>query len=185
MSLEENVLVIKNSEINFDSHIAKVPNFPKKGIIFYDISPILENPYVLKSSIDALCQKAEPFEPELVAGVDARGFLFATPLAYKLNCGCVMIRKSNKLPGKLLSQDYDLEYGTAELSVQKERQLSGKRVLLIDDLIATGGSLAAAQTLINKAGGIICCALCVIELTGLKGRDKLNCPVISLQSYMF
>ena len=174
----------KNFEIDLDAHISKIPNFPKNGITFYDISPILEDAHLLKNLIDALCAKAMPFKPELIGGVDARGFLFATPLAYKLNCGSIMIRKSNKLPGDLITQNYELEYGSAELSIQKDRILSGKRVLLIDDLIATGGSLNAAQTLINKAGGMTCCALCVIELTELKGRDKLNCPVISLQSYM-
>ena len=166
-------------------HIARVPNFPKSGITFYDISPILENSHLLKNTIDALCKKAMPFKPELVAGIDARGFLFATPLAYKLNCGCIMIRKSNKLPGEVLTQSYDLEYGSGKLAVQKERHLYGKRVLIIDDLIATGGSLNAAQTLVEKLGGTVCCALSIIELTGLKGRDKLNCPVIALQSYLF
>ncbi len=177
-------MILKITEIDLDVHVAKIPNFPKKGITFYDISPILEDSYLLKHTIDALYEKAIPFEPELIVGIDARGFLFATPLAYKLNCGSVMIRKSNKLPGELLTQKYDLEYGSAELSIQKERQISGKRILLIDDLIATGGSLYAAQTLIKKLGGIICCTLCVIELTTLKGRDRLNSPVISLQSYI-
>ena len=96
-----------------------------------------------------------------------------------------MIRKSNKLPGEVFSQRYDLEYGTAELCIQSDRKLSGKRVLLVDDLIATGGSLNAAQSLINKAGGIVCGALCLIELTGLKGRDKMTCSVDALQSYEY
>lgn len=177
-------MIIKNSDIDLDIHIAKVPNFPKKGVTFYDIGPVLEEPHLLRHIIDILYEKAIPFEPELIGGIDARGFLFATPLAYKLNCGTIMIRKSNKLPGELLTQNYDLEYGSAELSIQKEREISGKRILLVDDLIATGGSLNAAQTLISKSGGTTCCALCIIELTELKGRDKLNCPVISLQSYM-
>ena len=178
-------MIKKISQINLDMHIAKVPNFPKNGITFYDISPILENSHLLKYTIDVLFEKAIPFKPELIAGIDARGFLFATPLAYKLNCGCIMIRKSNKLPGKVLTQSYNLEYDSAKLTVQKERQLSGKRILIVDDLIATGGSLNAAQTIVEKMGGTVCCALCIIELTGLKGREKLNCPVMSLQSYLF
>ena len=174
-----------NTEFNLDINIEKIPDFPKPGITFYDISPILEAPMLLKQTIDTLYNKARFFEPDLIGGIDARGFLLATPLAYKLNCGCVMIRKSNKLPGEVLTQNYDLEYGSAELSVQKNRNLSGKRLLLIDDLIATGGSLHAAQSLINKAGGSVCGALCLIELTELKGREKLDCPVDSLQSYLF
>ncbi len=173
-----------NSEFNLDINIAKIPNFPKPGITFYDISPILEAPKLLKQTIDTLCDKARYFEPDLIGGIDARGFLFATPLAYQLNYGCVMIRKPNKLPGEVLTQKYSLEYGSAELSIQKDRNVNGKRVLLMDDIIATGGSLRAAQTLVNKAGGVVCGALCLIELTGLKGREKLGCPVDALQSYL-
>ena len=174
-----------NAEINLDLNIAKIPDFPKPGITFYDIGPILEAPNLLKHTIDNLCHKAKSFEPDLIGGIDARGFLFATPIAYNLNCGSVMIRKSNKLPGEVITENYDLEYDSAELSIQKDRNLSGKRVLLMDDLIATGGSLNAAQSLVNKAGGSVCGALCLIELTGLKGRDKLDCPVDALQSYLF
>lgn len=172
-------------EFNLDAHIAKIPDFPKQGITFYDISPVLEEAQLLRQAIDVLCEKAKIFQPDLIGGIDARGFLFATPLAYHLNCGSVMIRKSNKLPGEVFSQSYDLEYGTAELCIQSDRKLSGKRVLLVDDLIATGGSLNAAQSLINKAGGIVCGALCLIELTGLKGRDKMTCSVDALQSYEY
>ena len=174
-----------NAEINLDLNIAKIPDFPKPGITFYDIGPILEAPNLLKHTIDSLCHKAKSFEPDLIGGLDARGFLFATPIAYNLNCGSVMIRKSNKLPGEVITENYDLEYDSAELSIQKDRNLSGKRVLLMDDLIATGGSLNAAQSLVNKAGGSVCGALCLIELTGLKGRDKLDCPVDALQSYLY
>ena len=172
-------------EFNLDAHIAKIPDFPKQGITFYDISPVLEEAQLLRQAIDVLCEKAKIFQPDLIGGIDARGFLFATPLAYHLNCGSVMIRKSYKLPGEVFSQSYDLEYGTAELCIQSDRKLSGKRVLLVDDLIATGGSLNAAQSLINKAGGIVCGALCLIELTGLKGRDKMTCSFDALQSYEY
>jgi len=98
-----------NSEFNLDINIAKIPNFPKPGITFYDISPILEAPKLFKQTIDTLCDKARYFEPDLIGGIDARGFLFATPLAYQLNYGCVMIRKPNKLPGEVLTQKYNLE----------------------------------------------------------------------------
>ena len=174
-----------NAEINLDLSIAKIAGFPKPGITFYDISPILEAPALLKRTIDTLCNRAKFFQPDLIGGIDARGFLFATPIAYNLSCGSVMIRKSNKLPGEVITEKYDLEYGSAELCIQKDRNLSGKRVLLFDDLIATGGSMNAAQSLVNKAGGSVCGALCLIELEGLKGREKLNCPVDALQSYLY
>ena len=173
-----------NADFNLDLNIAKIPGFPKPGITFYDISPILEAPDLLKQTIDALCYKAKSFQPDLIGGIDARGFLFAIPIAYNLNCGSVMIRKSNKLPGKVITENYNLEYGSGELCIQKDRNLFGKRVLLFDDLIATGGSLNAAQSLVNKAGGHVCGALCLIELEGLKGREKLDCPVDALQSYV-
>ena len=110
---------------------------------------------------------------------------FGIPIIFKKMNQPLMIRKSNKLPGKVLVQSYDLEYGSSELSIQTERQLSGKRILIIDDLIATGGSLNASQALIKKASGIVCGALCIIELTELKGREKLMCPIVSLQTYRF
>lgn len=176
---------MRNAEYNLDLNISKIADFPKPGITFYDISPILEASDLLKETVDILCTRAKTYEPDLIGGIDARGFLFATPIAYNLNCGCIMIRKSNKLPGDVITEHYELEYGSAELSIQKDRNLYGKRILLMDDLIATGGTLTAAQSLIKKAGGNLCGALCLIELTGLKGREKLDCPVDALQSYIY
>ena len=138
--------------------------------------------------IDALCKIATPLAPDVVAGIDARGFLFATPLALSMGCGAVMIRKAGKLPGKVIEKSYALEYGEARLSVQTSRDLKGKRILLVDDLLATGGTLSASVDLIEQAGGIIAGTACLIELTGLGGRALLaekNCPVVSLQSYEF
>jgi len=176
---------MKNAEFNLDLNIAKIPDFPKPGITFYDISPILEDPDLLKQTIDILCDRAKSFKPDLIGGIDARGFLFATPIAYNLTCGIIMIRKSKKLPGKIITENYDLEYGSGELCIQRNRNLAGKRVLLFDDLIATGGTLNAAHTLVKKAGGIVCGALCLIELKGLKGQQKLDCPVDALQCYSY
>ena len=173
------------SSFSIDPYISKTPGFPKKGITFYDISPVLENPVVLRKSIDLMSESTKGFQPDLIAGIDARGFLFATPLALELNCGTVMIRKAGKLPGKVFEETYNLEYGTACLSVQASHALTGKRVMLCDDLLATGGTLAAAAKLINRAGGILAAAVCIIELTGMKGRDKLPCDVVSLQRYEF
>lgn len=171
--------------VNLDPHISKTPGFPKPGITFYDIGPILEDGNVVKAAMAALTDIAAPFQPDVIAGVDARGFLFALPLAMSLDCGAVMIRKAGKLPGEVLEQSYALEYGEARLSLQTHRQLTDKRVVLCDDLLATGGTLAASAALIAKAGGILAGAVCIIELTGLAGRDRLDCPVAALQQYEF
>ena len=168
-----------------DPHISKTPGFPKDGITFYDISPALEDASVLKKLMRAMAEKTAVFKPDIIAGIDARGFLFALPLSLELNCGTVMVRKSGKLPGKVLEESYALEYGTARLSVQASRTIAGKRVVLCDDLLATGGTLSAAANLIRRAGGTVAGAVCVIELTGLKGREKLDCDVTALQTYEF
>lgn len=168
-----------------DPHISKTPGFPKDGITFYDISPALEDASVLKKLMQAMAEKTAVFKPDIIAGIDARGFLFALPLSLELNCGTVMVRKSGKLPGKVLEESYALEYGTARLSVQASRTIAGKRVVLCDDLLATGGTLSAAANLIRRAGGTVAGAVCVIELTGLKGREKLDCDVTALQTYEF
>ena len=109
------------SVFSLDPHISKTPGFPKEGITFYDISPALENAVVLRQLISRMAEVARRFEPDIIAGIDARGFLFAMPLALDLNCGTVMIRKAGKLPGKVLEESYALEYGTARLSLQSSR----------------------------------------------------------------
>lgn len=173
------------SSFLLDPYISKTPGFPKEGITFYDISPALEDATVLKQLMMAMAERAAVFKPDIIAGIDARGFLFALPLSLELNCGTVMVRKSGKLPGKVLEESYALEYGTARLSVQASRAIAGKRVVLCDDLLATGGTLSAAANLIRRAGGTLAGAVCVIELTGLKGRERLDCDVTALQTYEF
>ena len=140
---------------------------------------------MVREAMDALADLARPMKPDIIAGVDARGFLFALPLALALDCGVVMVRKAGKLPGELIEQSYALEYGEARLSIQASRQLLGKRVVLCDDLLATGGTLDASAKLIGQCGGILAGAVCVIELTGLNGRAQLDCPVAALQTYEF
>ena len=166
---------------NADPYISKTPGFPKEGITFYDISPILEDSAVIRQAMDALADLTRPMQPDIIAGVDARGFLFALPLAVELACGMVIVRKA----GELFEQSYALEYGEARLSIQASRQLRGKRVVLCDDLLATGGTLEASARLVEQCGGILAGAVCVIELTGLKGRGRLDCPVAALQTYEF
>ena len=168
-----------------DSHIGKTPDFPKPGITFYDVGPVFEDPNILKQAMAALVSATHPMKPDMIAGVDARGFLFALPLAMKLDCGAIMVRKSGKLPGQVIEKSYALEYGEARLALQTDRNVTGKRIVLCDDLLATGGTIAAAGQLITEVGGIMAGAVCMIELTGLKGRERLSFPVASLQQYEF
>ena len=170
---------------DLDNHISKTPGLPKEGITFYDISPALEDAEVLTQMMAEMVTKAEAFEPDIIAGIDARGFLFSMPLALAMGCGTVMIRKAGKLPGKVFEESYALEYGEVRLSIQASRAIQGRRVVLVDDLLATGGTLSAGAKLIEQAGGILAGAVCVIELTELKGRDRLDCDVAALQHYAY
>lgn len=170
---------------DLDPYIGKTPGFPKPGITFYDIGPVLEDKVVVKQALEALATITAPFQPDVIAGIDARGFLFALPLAMSLDCGTVMVRKSGKLPGEVFEQSYALEYGEARLSLQAHRQLAGKRVVLCDDLLATGGTLSAAAKLVQMAGGVVAGGVCMIELTGLGAREKFSFPIGVLQQYEF
>ncbi|MBT6415973.1 adenine phosphoribosyltransferase [Candidatus Puniceispirillum sp.] len=171
--------------LNLDPYISKTPGFPKQGITFYDISPALEDPVILKQANAALCELAAPMQPDLIAGIDARGFLFSVPIATHLDCGVLMIRKAGKLPGALYQSTYALEYDNATLALQHDRNVAGKNIVLCDDLLATGGTLSAAAKLVDMAGGHVTGAVCLIELTGLKARETLAFPVASLQTYEF
>ncbi len=164
-----------------ETFIGKVPNYPKQGILFYDISPMIFNENAFSSSVKLLCNQIKNYEFEYIAAIDARGFIFGSAMALKLNLGLTMIRKKNKLPGNTISIDYDLEYGndTLELNIDAKN----KKFLLIDDLLATGGTASAAENLIKKAGGTVTCFGAVIELLFLKGRNKLNTPVETLIKY--
>lgn len=164
-----------------ESFISKVPDYPKPGILFYDISTLLLNGSAFKSSVNHLEKLCSKYEFDLVAGIDARGFIFASTLAYQVNKGFVMIRKENKLPGKKVSYEYELEYGTDTLEINIDLKL--KKILLIDDLLATGGTANAAIKLIEKSGGYVTCFLALIELDFLHGRKKLETPVESLIHY--
>ncbi|MGA1207634.1 MAG: adenine phosphoribosyltransferase [Gammaproteobacteria bacterium] len=163
--------------------IKTYPDFPKPGILFYDIAPILEHPDHLKQTVEMLASTIDAWQPEVLVGIDSRGFLFATPVALSRGLGVVMIRKKGKLPGDVREASYALEYGEATLAVQRDRALAGKRVVLIDDLLATGGTLAAAETLLTQSGATVVGCVVLIELTDLKGRTRLTAPVKSLQTY--
>jgi adenine phosphoribosyltransferase len=167
------------------SVIRDIADFPKPGIIFKDITPILGNGQLFHSVIDHLADEAQKVNPTKVVGIDARGFLFGAAVAYKLGVGCVPVRKKGKLPFKTIGSSYQLEYGDAEVEMHVDAIAPGERVVLVDDLLATGGTSGAAVNLVQKIGGIVGAALFVIELTFLHGREKLppDVPVHSLVKF--
>jgi adenine phosphoribosyltransferase len=154
-------------------YITDIPDFPEKGIIFRDITSLLQSAEGFQAAVDELRAKLDGVEFDSVAGLDARGFLFAAPVAYAENKGLVLVRKKGKLPRETISESYALEYGTAEVEVHTDSVKSGDRVVIIDDLIATGGTLEAAAKLVERLGGKVVKVLALIELEGLNGREKL------------
>ena len=169
--------------IDFGNYIASYPDFPKAGILFRDISPLLASAEGMAQAIDQFATQLSSFEIDLIAGIESRGFLFSTLLASRLNIGSMMVRKPGKLPGKLLRAGYDLEYGTAELTIQQDAPIQGRSVLIIDDLLATGGTMVAAKTLLESCGAIVPVCAVVIELVALGGRAALDMPLITLKTY--
>jgi adenine phosphoribosyltransferase len=164
--------------------IRNIPDFPKAGIQFKDITPVLSDARLFSGCIDLLTQDIKPGTVDAVVGIDARGFIFAAAAAVKLEAGFVPIRKKGKLPYQTHEEQYDLEYGTATVAVHVDALKPGNRVLLIDDLLATGGTAAAAAALVQKLGGEILEIAFLIELSFLRGRDKLKqYPVRSLVVY--
>ena len=159
--------------IDLAEHIRNIPDFPIPGIQFKDITSLLLDPEVFNATIDRMVELAAPANADCLAAVDSRGFIFAAPMAIKMGVPMVLLRKAGKLPGATLSYEYTLEYGQASLEVHAEDVLPGTRVLIIDDLIATGGSLEASANLIEKAGGVTAGIGVVIELIGLGGRQAL------------
>ena len=154
--------------------IRNIPDFPKPGIQFKDITPVLADPRLFRASIDLLAGPLEPGQVDAVVGIDARGFIFAAAAALKLRAGFIPVRKKGKLPHSTFEQEYGLEYGTATVAIHTDAFAPGSRVLLIDDLLATGGTAAAAAKLVQKAGARIVEMAFLIELSALKGRDKLT-----------
>ena len=164
--------------------IRNVPDFPKPGIQFKDITPVLADARLFAGAIDLLTEKFSPGSVDAVVGIDARGFIFAAAAATKLHAGFVPVRKKGKLPYQTIEQDYALEYGHATVAMHTDALKPGARVLLIDDLLATGGTSAAAVALVHKLGGKIVEAGFLIELKFLNGRERLgNIPIRSLVAY--
>jgi len=169
---------------DIEQAIRNVPDFPKPGIQFKDIMPVLADARLFAGSIDLLTQGFKPGSVDAVVGIDARGFIFAAAAAVKLGAGFVPVRKKGKLPYKTIEQDYALEYGSATIAMHVDALKPGARVLLIDDLLATGGTAAAALALMKKLGAQVLEAGFLIELKFLNGREKLKgCPVRSVIVY--
>ena len=164
-----------------ESFVTKVPDYPKPGILFYDISSLIIEKKAFYNSIELLIDLVKKYQIELIAGIDARGFIFASALAHSMKKGFVMIRKKNKLPGKKISYEYNLEYGSDKLELNVD--LSNKKLILVDDLLATGGTANAATKLIKKSGGEVSCFVSLIELDFLEGRKKVEIPTESLIHY--
>jgi len=164
-------------------HIRTIPNFPKPGILFYDISTLLAHPQAWRHTVDLLAVAIRQHEPDLLAGIESRGFLVAAPLALQLGCGFVMLRKQGKLPGDTTAHTYDLEYGSDTIEMQSDAIKPGQKVVIIDDLLATGGTAGGALTLLRDAGADVRAAAFIIELEGLGGRDHLDVPITSLLQF--
>jgi adenine phosphoribosyltransferase len=170
-------------DIDLKKHIRSIPDFPKPGILFYDISTLLAHAKAWHATIERMADVLRPYKPDVLAGIESRGFLLAAPLALALGTGFVMLRKQGKLPGTTVRHTYALEYGTDTIVIQQDAIKKGARVVLVDDLLATGGTMAAAVQLLETVGGVVPAAACVIELTFLEGRAKLKVPVETLLKY--
>jgi adenine phosphoribosyltransferase len=154
--------------------IREIPDFPKPGILFYDITTLLKDPDSFEAVIDRMADAVKDDRIDVVVGMESRGFIFAAPLAYKLKAGFVPVRKLGKLPAETIEVEYDLEYGTATLEVHRDAISDGQRVLLVDDLLATGGTVLGTIELVRQLGGQIAGLSFMVELSALHGRDKLT-----------
>lgn len=159
---------------NLKKMIREVPDFPKPGINFYDITTLLKDPEGLEQTVDALTEECRGRDIDTVIGIESRGFIFAAPLAYQLGTGFIPVRKPKKLPAECVTVDYELEYGTDTLEMHKDAVGEGHRVLVVDDLLATGGTARAVVDLVESVGGTVAALLFVVELDFLGGRSKFN-----------
>jgi adenine phosphoribosyltransferase len=169
--------------MDLKDHIRAVPDFPKPGILFYDISTLLRHPDAWQVAMGRLASLVRGHNPHVLAGIESRGFLLAAPLALKLGCGFIMLRKSGKLPGATVGLDYGLEYGTDRIEIQADAVEPGQRVVVVDDLLATGGTMEAGIRLLRQVGAEVPAATALIELTFLGGRARLDVPFETLIAY--
>ena len=157
-----------------EEYVRTIPDFPEPGIMFRDVTSVLQDPEGLKLAIDSMIRLLDGVDFDVIAGAESRGFIFGAPIAYALGKAFVPIRKKGKLPCETISEKYDLEYGTAEIEMHKDAIKPGQKVVIIDDLIATGGTNEAMVKMIESLGGEVVKAVFLIELAGLKGRDRLE-----------
>jgi len=169
--------------MDLKDHIRGIPDFPKPGILFYDISTLLRDADAWQVAMGRMARAVRVHQPDLLAGIESRGFLIAAPLAVKLGCGFVMIRKRGKLPGRTIGLNYALEYGEDRVEVQEDAIRPGQRVIVVDDLLATGGTMAAGIALLRHVGAIVPAAAALIELSFLNGRSRLDVPCDALVTY--
>lgn len=157
-----------------EKYIKSIPDFPQPGIIFRDVTSVIEDPKGLQIAIDDMSAMLDGVDYDVIAGVESRGFIFGAPIAYKNGKGFVLVRKKGKLPRETVEMSYDLEYGSATIEMHKDSIKPGQKVVLVDDLIATGGTIEAAAKLVEKLGGVVVKMIFLIELTDLKGRERLS-----------
>lgn len=159
---------------NIEDYVISIPDFPEPGIIFRDVTSILENADALKLAVDSMQEKLEGIEFDLVVGPESRGFIFGVPIAYNLHKPFIPVRKKGKLPREIISATYELEYGSAEIEIHKSSIKQGQKVVIIDDLMATGGTLEAMIKLVETLGGEVVRSVFLMELAGLEGRKKVE-----------
>lgn len=157
-----------------EEYVRTIPDFPEPGIMFRDVTSVLQDPDGLKLAVDSMARLLDGVDFDVIAGTESRGFMFGVPIAYQLGKAFVPVRKKGKLPCETVSAKYDLEYGTAEIEIHKDAVKPGQKVVIVDDLIATGGTLAASAELIEQLGGKVAKIILLMELAGLNGRDKLK-----------
>jgi adenine phosphoribosyltransferase len=169
--------------MDLEAHIRQIRDFPKRGILFYDISTLLRDAGAWQEAIDRMAELVLPYRPDRLVAIESRGFIFGAPLALKLGIGMAMVRKRGKLPGSVVGHAYMLEYGNDTIEVSADLIPPGSRVVVIDDLIATGGTAAATVELMRKIETEVAAAVFLIELRGLEGRRKLDVPVRAVLTF--
>ncbi len=170
--------------MDFKAKIRDIQDFPIEGILFRDITTVLKDPEAMVASIDEICSKLEGVDFDLVLGPESRGFIFGMPVAYKMKKGFVPVRKAGKLPAEVVAKEYDLEYGTATIEIHKDAIQKGTKVVVIDDLLATGGTSKAVKELVEEMGGEVVKMVFFIDLPFLNGKDQLDgCPVDAIVTY--
>ena len=169
--------------MDLKQHIRSIPDFPRPGILFYDISMLLAHPLAWQTTVHRLADELRPHKPDLLVGIESRGFLVAAPLAYELGRGFAMVRKKGKLPGATVRFTYDLEYGTDTIEIQEDAITPDQRIVVLDDLLATGGTMQASINLVRQRSGAVTAAACIIELSFLGGLSRIDVPFTSMITY--